>query len=50
MPGTPAPRATNEDRSHGISCFLVLADAPGLVADPPERKMGLTGSATATVP
>ncbi|MFF2847360.1 acyl-CoA dehydrogenase family protein [Streptomyces sp. NPDC058001] len=40
---------TSEDRSHGISCFLVPADTPGLVADPPERKMGLTGSATATV-
>ncbi|WP_406485962.1 acyl-CoA dehydrogenase family protein [Streptomyces phaeochromogenes] len=40
---------TSENRSHGISCFLVPADTPGLVADPPERKMGLTGSATATV-
>ena len=35
------------DRS-GISCFLVPADAEGLTADAPERKMGLTGSATAT--
>jgi len=34
---------------HGISCFLVPADADGLTADPPERKMGLTGSATATM-
>jgi alkylation response protein AidB-like acyl-CoA dehydrogenase len=33
----------------GISCFLVPGDAPGLSADPPERKMGLTGSATTTV-
>jgi alkylation response protein AidB-like acyl-CoA dehydrogenase len=33
----------------GISCFLIPADAPGLSVDPPERKMGLTGSATATV-
>jgi len=32
-----------------ISCFLVPADAPGLSADAPERKMGLTGSATATM-
>ncbi|MFI1952471.1 acyl-CoA dehydrogenase family protein [Streptomyces xinghaiensis] len=40
---------TSEDRSHGISCFLVPADTPGLSADPPERKMGLTGSATATM-
>lgn len=39
---------TSDDRQ-GISCFLVPADAPGLVADPPERKMGLTGSTTATV-
>ncbi|MEU6082374.1 acyl-CoA dehydrogenase family protein [Streptomyces sp. NPDC047108] len=40
---------TSDDRNHGISCFLVPADTPGLSADPPERKMGLTGSATATV-
>ncbi|GGS31795.1 acyl-CoA dehydrogenase [Streptomyces humidus] len=39
---------TSENRN-GISCFLVPADAPGLTADPPERKMGLTGSATATM-
>jgi alkylation response protein AidB-like acyl-CoA dehydrogenase len=40
-------RTSNERR--GISCFLVPADAEGLSADPPERKMGLTGSPTATV-
>ncbi len=39
---------TSEDRN-GISCFLVPADAEGLSADPPERKMGLTGSSTTTV-
>jgi hypothetical protein len=39
---------TSADRN-GISCFLVPADSPGLVADPPERKMGLTGSTTATM-
>ena len=39
---------TSDDRD-GISCFLVPADAEGLSADPPERKMGLTGSATATM-
>ena len=39
---------TSEDRN-GISCFLVPASAEGLSADPPERKMGLTGSATATM-
>src|SRR4051795_6994076 len=39
---------TSEERN-GISCFLVPADAEGLHADPPEHKMGLTGSTTATV-
>ena len=33
----------------GISCFLVPADTEGLSADNPERKMGLTGSTTATM-
>ena len=41
--------ARTSDGRGGISCFLVPADTPGLVADPPERKMGLTGSATATM-
>jgi alkylation response protein AidB-like acyl-CoA dehydrogenase len=40
---------TSNDRSRGISCFLVPGDAPGLSAGPPERKMGLTGSTTATL-
>jgi alkylation response protein AidB-like acyl-CoA dehydrogenase len=40
---------TSEDRSRGISCFLVPGDAPGLTTQPPERKMGLTGSTTATL-
>ena len=40
---------TSDDGGHGISCFLVPACTPGLSADPPERKMGLTGSATATM-
>jgi alkylation response protein AidB-like acyl-CoA dehydrogenase len=39
---------TSDDRN-GISCFLVPADTAGLTADPPEHKMGLTGSATATM-
>ena len=39
---------TSDERS-GISCFLVPGDSEGLVADPPERKMGLTGSDTATM-
>ncbi|WP_320672102.1 acyl-CoA dehydrogenase family protein [Patulibacter defluvii] len=40
---------TDEDRTRGISCFLVPGDAPGLSAEPPEAKMGLTGSTTATM-
>ena len=39
---------TSEGRN-GISCFLVPADTPGLTADNPEKKMGLTGSTTATM-
>lgn len=41
--------ARTSDERNDISCFLVPADTEGVVADPPERKMGLTGSATATV-
>ena len=33
----------------GISCFLVPADSPGLLADPPEHKMGMNASPTATM-
>jgi alkylation response protein AidB-like acyl-CoA dehydrogenase len=40
---------TSDDRSSGISCFLVPGDAPGLTAQNPEAKMGLTGSTTATL-
>jgi alkylation response protein AidB-like acyl-CoA dehydrogenase len=40
---------TSEDRSRGVSCFLVPADADGLAPQSPERKMGLTGSTTATL-
>jgi hypothetical protein len=40
---------TSDDRSRGVSCFLVPGDAPGLTTQPPERKMGLTGSTTATL-
>ncbi|MFK0283091.1 acyl-CoA dehydrogenase family protein [Streptomyces sp. NPDC090499] len=39
---------TSDDRN-GITCFLVPADTPGLEADVPEQKMGLTGSTTATM-
>ncbi|GAA1010180.1 acyl-CoA dehydrogenase [Acrocarpospora pleiomorpha] len=41
--------ARTSDGRKGISCFLIPAGAEGLSADPPERKMGLTGSATATM-
>ena len=41
--------ARTGDGRNDISCFLVPADTDGLVADPPEHKMGLTGSATATM-
>lgn len=40
---------TSDDGARGISCFLIPADAEGLIADPPEKKMGLTGSATTTI-
>jgi alkylation response protein AidB-like acyl-CoA dehydrogenase len=40
---------TSDDRSRGISCFLVPGDAPGLTFQAPEAKMGLTGSTTATL-
>ncbi len=41
--------ARTGDGRNDISCFLVPADTAGLSADPPEHKMGLTGSATATM-
>jgi alkylation response protein AidB-like acyl-CoA dehydrogenase len=40
---------TSDARSGGISCLLVPSGTAGLAADPPEHKMGLTGSATATM-
>lgn len=40
---------TSEDRSGGVSCFLAPGEAPGLTVASPERKMGLTGSTTATL-
>jgi alkylation response protein AidB-like acyl-CoA dehydrogenase len=39
---------TSDDRN-GISCFLIPAETPGLESDPPERKMGLTGSHTTSM-
>ena len=41
--------ARTGDGRGDISCFLVPADAEGLTADAPEKKMGLTGSTTATM-
>jgi alkylation response protein AidB-like acyl-CoA dehydrogenase len=41
--------ARTGDGKGDISCFRVPASTPGLTVDPPEKKMGLTGSATATV-
>jgi alkylation response protein AidB-like acyl-CoA dehydrogenase len=40
---------TSDDGGRGISCFHVPAGSPGLSASPPEHKMGLTGSHTATI-
>lgn len=40
---------TSDDGARGISCFLVPADTEGLASDPPEGKMGLTGSHTTTM-
>jgi alkylation response protein AidB-like acyl-CoA dehydrogenase len=40
---------TSDDGARGISCFLVPAGSEGLSADTAERKMGLTGSTTATM-
>jgi alkylation response protein AidB-like acyl-CoA dehydrogenase len=40
---------TSEHRSRGISCFLIPAELRGLAVAKPERKMGLTGSTTATL-
>jgi len=42
-------RTSDDPGSRGISCFLVPADAAGLSSDPPEKKMGLTGSSTTTM-
>jgi hypothetical protein len=40
---------TSDDGRRGLSCFLVPADAEGLHPQPPERKMGLTASTTASL-
>ncbi len=40
---------TGDDRSHGISTFLLPHAQPGLTAGTPERKMGFRGSVTSTL-
>jgi len=40
---------TSEDRTKGISCFVVPSDAPGLSFGAPEKKMGLGSNHTTTV-
>jgi alkylation response protein AidB-like acyl-CoA dehydrogenase len=40
---------TSDDGSRGISCFLAPGQVDGLVPQPPERKMGLMASPTATL-
>ena len=40
---------TSDDGPRGISCLLVPGDIPGLSAAARERKMGLTGSPTASL-
>jgi alkylation response protein AidB-like acyl-CoA dehydrogenase len=40
---------TSQDARRGISAFLVPADADGLIPQPPERKMGLWASPTASI-
>jgi alkylation response protein AidB-like acyl-CoA dehydrogenase len=37
---------TSDERSRGISCFLVPGESAGLRSGPPEHKMGLQGSPT----
>ena len=49
MARTSDPSTGSGQGRGGISCFLVPGDSVGLEADPPERKMGLTGSDTATM-
>src|SRR3954447_23408999 len=41
--------ARTSPQRNGISCFLVPSATEGLSADPPERKMALTGSVAATM-
>jgi alkylation response protein AidB-like acyl-CoA dehydrogenase len=38
-----------EDGPAGISCLLAASDTPGLLPQPPEKKMGMRSSHTATI-
>jgi alkylation response protein AidB-like acyl-CoA dehydrogenase len=40
---------TSGEGSHGISCLLAGASTPGLIAQPPEKKMGMSSSPTAQI-
>jgi alkylation response protein AidB-like acyl-CoA dehydrogenase len=40
---------TSDDPKRGISTLLLPADTPGLLPQPPERKMGLLASPTASI-
>lgn len=40
---------TGDSGAQGISCLLAEASTPGLVPQPPERKMGMRSSTTATI-
>jgi alkylation response protein AidB-like acyl-CoA dehydrogenase len=46
---TPDDAGTAGGGRHGISCFHLTPDLPGLSAAKPEEKMGLTGSTTAAM-
>ncbi|MFC5338615.1 acyl-CoA dehydrogenase family protein [Leucobacter denitrificans] len=47
---TVMARTSGKPGDHqGISCFVVPADTPGIEADAPERKMGLSASPTASI-
>jgi alkylation response protein AidB-like acyl-CoA dehydrogenase len=40
---------TSDDGPHGISCLLADAGTPGLLPQPPEKKMGMSSSPTAQI-
>jgi alkylation response protein AidB-like acyl-CoA dehydrogenase len=40
---------TSDDGARGISCLLADADTPGLLPQPPEKKMGMSSSPTAQI-